>query len=248
VTEFLATLREALAALAAADPALKRFGAAQHRYVLQPPLEDFAAVERALGATLPEDYCQYVTRISAGGIGPYYGLLRPDRSHPIVAPTSVSAWHRALPIAHLGCGYAALLPLDGPARGQIWIQAQALVAQIRPSFTVFMLDWIDRLSRAQWPSGFVPPGMCGLSSALSGFLDHCEKQRGLPPGTLAGDALREDLQRLGPGAIEIAAEGPLSLFEPGDRVDPCVTCAQLLERLGLPNEVIYVGKPPLPAR
>jgi hypothetical protein len=253
VNEFFSTLRETFATLAAADRSFKRFGATHHRYELALPLDDVSTIEHALGATLPEDYRDYVTHVGAGGVGPYYGLFRADRAAAFVveAPATVTAWQRALPICHLGCGYAALLVLDGPARGQIWIQALAMIEEIRPSFTVFVLDWIDRLSRAQWLDGFVAAGSCGLAGALTGYLDHCERQRGLDPGTLDGDALREDLGLLGTGAIRLAAEGPLSLFDPGDPVDPCISCVRLLDGLidrGLAPDVVARGLPALPAR
>ncbi|HWU86880.1 MAG TPA: SMI1/KNR4 family protein, partial [Kofleriaceae bacterium] len=52
-----ARVREALAALAARDPARRVFGAAHHRYELAPPLSagELGAAERALGAELPDE-------------------------------------------------------------------------------------------------------------------------------------------------------------------------------------------------
>ena len=256
MSELFARLREILAALTASDPPCKRFGAAQHRYELSPPVTEIELSqieERLAGVTLPEDYLDYVTRFSAGGVGPYYGLLRADRAaaFPIAAPTGVTAWQRALPIAHVGCGYAAIMPLDGSAVGQIWIDARQLgvVEPVRASFTAFYLDWIDRLAHAQWLDPFVPPDRCPIVTALSGYLAMCEQQHGVAP--LEGDALRDALGELGPGAIEVTADGTLSLFHPGDRVDPCVACARALEGLsgqGLRADVVAPGLPPLPAR
>ncbi|HEX4422377.1 MAG TPA: SMI1/KNR4 family protein, partial [Kofleriaceae bacterium] len=173
-TELLATLREAIAALAAADPAHRRFGAAQHRYQLAPPLApaQLAALEAALGATLPDDLRDFATHVAAGGAGPYYGIVPIDRGAAyVVTPVSASLsaspnasidapsgaparaaapaaphapWTRGLPVSHLGCGYAAIVALDGAARGEVWIDARTLgvSAPIAPSFTAFMLDWI----------------------------------------------------------------------------------------------------------
>nr|MBA3538114.1 hypothetical protein [Deltaproteobacteria bacterium] len=59
------------------------------------------------------------------------------------------------------------------------------------------------------------------------------------------------LSHLGEGAIELAAESAAPLFDPGDRVDPCLTCARLVEQFaadGLTRQVIAPGIPPLPMR
>jgi hypothetical protein len=53
---------------------------------------------------------------------------------------------------------------------------------------------------------------------------------------LSGDALADVLAQLGPGAIQIANEGPL--FAADAPVEPCVTCARLLENLGVPSTVV----------
>lgn len=250
MSELTQRLREILAGLAASDPRCKRFGAAQHRYELLPPID-----EATPEPDLPADYVEYVTRLSAGGVGPYYGLIPADRAaaFAIEAPAGVTAWRRALPIVHVGCGYAALLVLDGPASGQIWLDARQLgmLAPVRPSFTAFYLDWIDRVARNQWLEGFVPPGQCAITAALTGYLGVCEQRLGLEPGTLDGEALRAALADLGPGAIEVTADGPLALFAPGERVDPCATCARALQGLveqGLREDVVAPGVPPLPLR
>lgn len=241
-------LREILAALSASDPTCKRFGARHHQYSLLPAL-DAPPLDG-----LPDDYVEYVTRLSAGGVGPYYGLLPANRAaqYLVTAPTTVTAWKRALPIAHLGCGYAAVLPLDGPASGQIWLDARQLgiVTPIRASFTAFYLDWIDRLASSQWLEAFVPVGVCAITSALSGYLGVREQELGIPEGTLDGEALHTVLGDLGPGAIEVTTDDS-PLFGKGDRVDPCVACARALQGLGeqgLRADVVAPGVAPLPAR
>jgi hypothetical protein len=250
VSELTSRLREILAALAASDAQLKRFGAAQHRYELKPPI-DIEPIEAELGE-LPEDYRDHVSRFSAGGVGPYYGLIPVDVAarHVVAAPAGVTSWTRALPLSHLGCGYAALLALDGPARGQVWIDARAIgkVALIRPSFTAFFLDWIDRLAHAQWLEAFVPVGACALTAAITGYLGVCEQQLGIPSGTIAGEQLREALSALPRHAIAIAAEEGSPLFKPGEQVDPCVSCARSIEGLardGLAPDVVAPGVRPL---
>jgi hypothetical protein len=116
------------------------------------------------------------------------------------------------------------------------------------------LDWIDRLAHARWPEPHVPAGACALAAALSGYLARCEAEHGLGDGALTGVALREALERLGPSAIEIAAEpsaGWCAWFDDGDRVDPCIACARLIEDLagdGLRRDVVAPGALPRPLR
>jgi hypothetical protein len=171
----------------------------------------------------------------------------------VVAAPAGAPWQRGLPLAHLGCGYAALIALDGEARGEIWIDARAIgvMRVIAPGFTAYYLDWIDRLARGRWPEPVVPPGRCALAAALSGYLAHCEAERGVAAGTLAGEPLRNALSQLGPGAIELAAESAVAWFDDGDRVEPCFACASLLDNLavdGLRRDVVAPGVLPRPLR
>jgi hypothetical protein len=259
VSELWATARDAVRALAAADPALRRFGAPVHRYELAPPLDAaaVAGLERRLGAPLPDDLREMVTELGAGGAGPGYGIVPVDLTLGLTAGCVVVApagapWSRGLPLAHLGCGYTAVVALDGDARGEVWIDARAIgvVRPIQPGVTALYLDWIDRLARARWPEPHVPAGACALAAALSGYLARCEAEAGAPAGTLGGAALRDALARLGPGAIEIAAEAS-PWFDGGDRVDPCIACARLIEDLagdGLRRDAVAAGALPRPLR
>lgn len=258
MSELWATARAAVRALADADPGLRRFGAAQHRYVLEPPLSAaaLAAAEAELGAALPDEVRGFAGELAAGGAGPGYGIVPVDRTaaaaYRLAAPPGVP-WTIGLPLAHLGCGYAAVAALDGAARGEVWIDARAIgvCRAIHPDFTAFYLDWIDRVAHGRWPEPHVPAGSCALAAALSGYLARCEAELGAAAGTLAGPALREALSRLGPGAIEIADESAVGWFDDGDRVDPCIACARLIENLagdGLRGDVVAQGLPPKPLR
>jgi hypothetical protein len=256
VSEWRQTVRDAVAALAAADPARRRFGATRHRYALAPPLTEaaVATVEARLGAALPDEVRGFATGVAAGGAGPGHGVVPIDRAAGfVIAGPARAPWRRGLPVADLGCGYAAVVALDGRARGEVWIDARAIgvLAPTHASFTALYLDWIDRLAHARWPDAYVPPGACALAAALSGYLAHCEAEAGVTPGTLAGPELARALSALGPGAIEVAAESTVAWFDDRDRVDPCIACARLLDNLaasGLGPGVVAPGVAPRPAR
>ena len=259
MSDLLATVRDAVRALAAGDPGLGRFGAARHRYELAPPLgaAELTALEARLGAALPDDVRAFAAGVGAGGAGPAYGVVPIDRAAASAASAAQAPagapWTRGLPVVHLGCGYTAVVALDGDARGEVWIDARAIGVNrpIHDTFTAFYLDWIDRLAYARWPEAHVPPGVCALAAALSGYLAHCETELGVPAGALAGPPLRDALARLGPGAIEIAADAAAPWFDDGDRVDPCIACARLLDNLaadGLRGDVVAPGLAPRPLR
>jgi hypothetical protein len=58
-------------------PAGDVFGANGHRFEILPPLSelDLAAAEAQFGVQFPDDYRGFLTAVSAGGAGPYYGLF-----------------------------------------------------------------------------------------------------------------------------------------------------------------------------
>lgn len=237
MSELATTIREALAALAAGDRSLARFGAAHHRYQLAAPEPG--------GEIAIEDLHAFVSTIGASGAGPGYGFLG------VRAPVTARnvPWTSAVPVAHLGCGYAAVVVL-GPATlaGTVWLDARAVgvVKPLAGTFTAWYVDWIDRLANNRWPDDPVPAGNCPLPNALGGFLGVHEQRLGLASGSLEGDALRAALAELGPQSIEIAAETSV-LFPDGTRVDPCIACARLVENLvaeGLPRDVVAPGHVP----
>jgi hypothetical protein len=234
VSELADDVHEALRELAASDRSLKRFGVAGHRYQLAPALGDDVAVfefeprheyeEDDARVRVPRELHEFAARVGGSGAGPGYGFLgvhRVVRAQP---------WRLGIAVAHLGCGYAAVVAVDD---GQVWIDARSIgiAKPIAPTFTAWYLDWLARLASNVLPEAHVPPDACPLPNALSGFLGVREHQLGLAAGTLSGSALREALADLGTHSIEIAAESSV-LFAAGTRVDPCIACARLVETLG----------------
>jgi len=69
---------ESLKELKRRDPRLKRFGAEDHEYELNPPVSEHlvAEKERLYDFTFPEDYRHFMTQIGNGGAGPAYGVFR----------------------------------------------------------------------------------------------------------------------------------------------------------------------------
>ncbi|MEZ4367474.1 MAG: SMI1/KNR4 family protein [Kofleriaceae bacterium] len=262
-----AVVREALAGLAAADARRRRFGAAAHAYRLRAPLTvaRVAALEAAHGVRFPDDYRAFVAEVGDGGAGPGYGLVPLD--HPrqqallagpcplptVAARVDGNPWRGVVALAHLGCGQLALLVVDGPARGTVWIDARAVGAGVVPAadgFAAFFLDWLERAARGVGPRHPVPAATCTLPAALSGYLAQRELEAGVEPGSLAGAALREVLAAIPAGGVALAATGDDPIFARGAGLDPCITCCQLVETLGadgLAGDVVRPGSSALAA-
>lgn len=257
--EFAAEYAQLVPQLAKRDAKRLRFGARAHGYVALPPSD------AALPLPVPADFAAFIREISAGGFGPYYGLLAPttlpervwqvaalpsllpdgndEAAAQAVAGANLDPWPGSLPIAKLGCGYTALLVLNGPATGQVWLDARAvgLIAPIAPTFTAFVLDGLHRSSQAMLPLGYVPLDVCALPNALAGYLAVWEQRHNVEPGELTSGQLREALSNLGAGSIALAAQMATPLHAENAGVNPCVVCAQVVDRLadaGLASTVL----------
>lgn len=255
-----APVRDALRDLSSSDLRRLRFGANRHRYHLRAPLSEarLVALEATAGISLPEDYRDFLLEMGDGGAGPYYGLVPFDQpaqqdlaTGPFSAPaTNEGAWHGAVLLCHLGCGYLVYLVVEGAHRGEVWLDlgTSGPPAKIAPHFIAFYTEWLTSLQRAEWPAVHVRPGSCALALALSAYLGHVERQLGKQEGALSEVELRAALTSLGPGAIQIAAETksfpPVAAAEP--QVDPCLACERMLQELsglGLRRDVIAPGAP-----
>ena len=253
--EYATTMHDAVAALAAADPRLRRFGAAGHRYLLNAPLTDarISTIEAAASITLPAAYRRHILLVGDGGAGPGYGLLpleHPAQRAMLSGDGDATTWRGVVALAHLGCGQLASLIINGPGAGSVWLDARSVglgTALLYDSFDAFMLDWIIRVTSGELPRAHVPAGHCVLPNLLSSYIAQAELQLGLGDGELAGDALRQTLAALPMHGIALAAAGTDPCFTLGDLVDPCIACACLVERLatnGLHPDVLAPGVPP----
>jgi hypothetical protein len=232
------------------DPKLVQFGARSHGYRAHHALTDLPAF------ALPADYAAFLQTVSGGGAGPYYGLLSPrDWTTATVAsaqqPSSLpdgedeaavtamvghaDPWRGSVPLADVGCGYTALLVINGPATGQVWLDARAvgLVAPIARNFHDWIIDWLARLERNDLQLGYVPADACALPNAIAGFLAMWEQQHGVAPGELNATQVQQALQSLPANSIALAAQIATPMRDVNATVGPCIVCQQLIERLSL---------------
>lgn len=262
--EFAKTLRDAIAHLASHDPSHRRFGARHHRYRVGPPIEAdrLATIEAELDVRLPDEYRDHVTAISDGGAGPYHGLIPLDHPIQVAAARGVfvpdapgrALYHGVVGLAHLGCGYVAMLVVDGWAKGQVWLDARGSgdgVIPIAAGFRDFYLEWIDTLAHNRMPRGFVTPGRCALPSALTAYLHSVEDQQGVARDALSPAATLEALGAIPADGITTADTGDSPYFDAGDPIDLCPVCEQTVENLlplGLRRDQLVLGAQALPMR
>lgn len=155
-----------------------------------------------------------------------------------------------LMLAHLGCGYAALLVVGGPARGQVWIDLGAAgmgLHRTHDSFTDWYLDWVHAAVTGRSMPAPIPPGCCGLMTALSGLLEREERARGMEPGTIDPDESIAVLSELPDAAIATVVRG-VPYFDDGDPVDPCPLCTAMTDRFEIREQAMVSGVPPRHAR
>jgi len=160
----LDVIRRGLDALREYDTDLDLFGAREHRYRLEPPLDEATLedVETRIGVRFPADYRMFLTRLGNGGAGPYYGVhgVRPDGSwkrfgsFPFTEEWEPSeddedmeaAFEGLLSIAEHGCGYRSHLVVNGPAAGQVWGDWTCVGEALAPqadSFGAWYHHWLE---------------------------------------------------------------------------------------------------------
>lgn len=169
----LDVIRRGIDALSEYDTDFDLFGAREHRYRFEPPLDEAAleAVEARVGVRFPADYRTFVTRLGNGGAGPYYGVhgLRPDAAWARFRPFPFmkeweppdaddedydeimeAAFEGLLALAEHGCGYRSHLVVNGPAAGQVWGDWTCVGEALAPeaeSFGAWYHGWLERSLR-----------------------------------------------------------------------------------------------------
>lgn len=114
-------VRAGLAALAAADPGLRGFGASQHRYQLRAvlPLAVVTAFEAEHSVVLPAAYRGFLLEVGDGGAGPCYGIspLSGDGMSPLDLEERFVPGQLATPFPHTSAWNPAnYRPEHGPLR------------------------------------------------------------------------------------------------------------------------------------
>jgi len=216
-------LPNALSHLRSHDPEFRLHGALGHRYTLNAPLSGIDAIESQLGFRLPDDYRTFLS-IGNGGAGPYYGILPFDPAGAQGVFPATEAWLEddadfmtsaseagTVALGHVGCGYFAILVVNGPARGQVWYDVRGVGEGYYPayrSFGDYYGDWIRLATSGQALSCPAPEGLCALPSVL---------------GSYTAETLR-------PGAIRIQTMGTeiVRYFDDDDDIHMCPRCHALV--------------------
>jgi len=224
----------------------------QHTGKLAPPLSAsaIASLEAQIGE-LPADYRDFLVNVGASGAGPGYGLLSPlgdaqaslatgafswtDNSEPTEEPQGVLA------LAHAGCGLMWLLVLEGPYRGEVWIDSTSSdhrVRRVASSFTQWYRTWLSSCVRDAVPWIQWNGATCSTPAALSAFVAALEG-KGLSEAQLHAEVAKQ----VNDGAMALASGGS-SYFPSGAPLDPCHSCVSLMLRFGVSASVFARGQAP----
>lgn len=137
------------------DKNFRVFGAASHRYELNPTLSesDIREFEAKHDVSLPPDYRWFLEEVSNGGAGPSYGILPLSATRNIRRPfpaqriTDILAWgdcNGTIPICDHGCAFESQVVVRSRYFGQVWGGGDDR-SFVAPSFLDYYLSWIDGL-------------------------------------------------------------------------------------------------------
>jgi hypothetical protein len=204
------------------------------RYEFSPALTEaeVRALERQHGIELPEAFRTFVTQVGASGVGPYYGIVRPERwaevlngdvampdfaARPSVwtadLPRDDATWERvsagmdepfqgSIMIAAQGCAYYATLVVTGRERGRVMYICLDGAVPFFPENPDF-LSWYERwLDELLWGFRHSWYGM-----GMPGDEPTLARAAGTPDGPRRRDALQamHQLPALSPDTQAIVA-------------------------------------------
>jgi tetratricopeptide (TPR) repeat protein len=168
-----------LCALAKADQRNAVFGAAGHQWsVCEVEAAELEAVE-AVAGRLPEDWRLWISEVAGTGAGPFYGVLplpnTDDPAHlgrPFFPETPEGEpVPGCLPLTDHGCGYQDLLVLNGPHRGEVWVdfrEAEGPVVHWYRSTEAWFGAWLT-YGEAEWGISYLVDGSAD-EDTLEAFL------------------------------------------------------------------------------
>ncbi len=211
---------------------------------------DIDAIEGALGP-LPPDYRAFLASVGTAGAGPGYGLLPPTGESQRILARGTFAWADetepngapagSIALAHAGCGVIWLLVLNGPSRGEVWVDARSSdghVRRVAPSFDAWYRRWLEAAVRDGGPWSQWNAACCATPSVLSQLLNSIQKE-----GLDDDAAVAEVPKRLKPGAIKLLSGGS-PYFAEQQRLAPCQPCVAMAARLGLGSDVFALHEEP----
>lgn len=154
----LGALQTRMNHLAQRDSRWVVFGAGMHQWNTSPVSEEqLAAIETTAGA-LPEPWRTWLQTVGTGA-GPFYGVqpLPEDDVHRLATPFDHTVGEDAplpgaLMLTDHGCGMNDVLVLNGPYRGEVWLDLRESEGPVRPFFPD-VLSWLESwltFAEAEW--------------------------------------------------------------------------------------------------
>ena len=155
------------------DRQRQAFGAESHAYAFSPRLSasEVEALERDVGAALPEELRTFYTEVGGGGAGPFYGITfaewldgyRPGEPYPGVEALRKLATKRGSPpredgyfatprgalsgllsVIDEGCDHKVCVVATGPQAGEVVnVSAEGHVTETGKSFVEYYEAWLD---------------------------------------------------------------------------------------------------------
>jgi hypothetical protein len=164
----LSELFDRLRAVARADTRMALFGAAGHQWQVYAAEADEVAAVEAVAGPLPEVWRLWITELAGAGAGPFYGvseLPAEEELAPLALPFSPELPEGepltgCLTLSDHGCGYSDLLVLNGPHRGEVWVDFREAGGPVVPwyaSVEAWLGAWLT-YAEAEWGINYLAGG------------------------------------------------------------------------------------------